>query len=180
MSKTDGSRNNRRLTFSDAKSHCANVTRLANATLRHFSESSEHSWNSLWRRSASFLHTLKILINVFNSCSPGVPAETRKLSEDLLYSLFNKRLSHSAVWINLARWWEFQHWCASTANVIKTRNRLQWLGFPAHTMFTFQILDCVHWEFQWGTAIHEKLRETRWCLEVETEILHVLPAYYVY
>ena len=23
--------------------------------------------------------------------------------------------------INLARWWEFQHWCASTANVLETR-----------------------------------------------------------
>ena len=33
---------------------------------------------------------------MFNSCSAGVPAETRKLSEDLLYSLSNKRLSHSA------------------------------------------------------------------------------------
>ena len=34
---------------------------------------------------------------MFNSCSSGVLAETRKLSEDSLYSLSNKRLSHSAV-----------------------------------------------------------------------------------
>ena len=97
MSNTDGSRNNKRLTFSDGKSHCANVGRLANATLRHYSESSEHSRNSLGRRSTCFLHRLKTLINVFDSCSLGVPAETRESPEDSLYSLSNKRLSHSTV-----------------------------------------------------------------------------------
>ena len=35
------------LSFSDAKGHCANVTRFTNATLRHYSGSSEHSRNSL-------------------------------------------------------------------------------------------------------------------------------------
>ena len=78
MSNTDGSRNNKRLTFSDAKSHCANVTRLANATLRHYSESSEHSRNSLGRRSTGFLYRLKALINVFNIFSSGVPTELRE------------------------------------------------------------------------------------------------------
>ena len=34
---------------------------------------------------------------MFNSCSSGVPAETRELPEDSLYSLCNKRLSHSIV-----------------------------------------------------------------------------------
>ena len=97
MSNTDGNRNNKHLTFSDAKSHCANVGRLANATLRHYSESSEHSRNSLGRRSTCYLHRIKTLINVFNSCSSGVPAETRELPEDSLYSLSNKRLSHSTV-----------------------------------------------------------------------------------
>ena len=63
--------------------------------------------------------------------------------------------------INLAQCLEFQHWCVSTANVIKTRNCLQWLGFPAHTMAAFNILDCVHWEFQWVTVIYEKLRKIR-------------------
>ena len=62
--------------------------------------------------------------------------------------------------------WEFQHKYANTENVLKTRKRLQWLGFPAHAVLVFKILDCVHWEFQWVTAIHEKLHETRWCFEV--------------
>ena len=68
-----GSRNNKRLTFSDTKSHCANVGRLANATLRHYSESSEHSRNLLGRRSTGFQHTLKALINVFNILQSGFP-----------------------------------------------------------------------------------------------------------
>ena len=97
VSNTDGSRNNKRLTFSDAKSHCANVGRFANATLHHYSESSEHSRNSLRRQSICFLHRLKTLINVFDSCSSGVAAETRESPEDSLYSLSNKRLSHSTV-----------------------------------------------------------------------------------
>ena len=97
MGNTDASRNNICLTFSDAKSHCTNVTRLTNATLHHYSESSEHSQNLLGRRSTNFLHRLKTLINVFDSCSSGVPAETRESSEDSLYLLSNKRLSHSAV-----------------------------------------------------------------------------------
>ena len=97
MSNTDGSRNNKRLTLSDAKSHCANVGRLDNATLCHYSESSEHSQNSLGRQSTCFLHKLKTLINMFDSCSSGVLTETRESPEDLLYSLSNKRLSHSAV-----------------------------------------------------------------------------------
>ena len=71
--------------------------RLANTTSSHYSESSEHSRNSLGRQSTCLLHRLKTLINVFNSCSSGVPAETRELPEDLLYSLSNKRLSHSTV-----------------------------------------------------------------------------------
>ena len=62
--------------------------------------------------------------------------------------------------------WEFQHKYANTENVLKTHKLLQWLGFPAHAMLVFKILDCVHWEFQWVKAIHEKLCETRWCLEV--------------
>ena len=88
MNNTDGSRNNKRLIFFlDTKSHCANVTRFANATLRHYSESSEHSQNSLCRQSTGFLHILKMLINVFDSYSSGVPTETRKSPEDSLYSL---------------------------------------------------------------------------------------------
>ena len=93
MINTDGCRNNKRLIFfSDTKSHCANVTRFANTTLRHYSESSEHSRNSLCRRSTGFLHILKILINVFDSYSSGVPTETCESPEDSLYSLSNKRL----------------------------------------------------------------------------------------
>ena len=40
-----------------------------------------------------------------------------------------------------------------------------------------KILDCVHWEFQLVTAIHEKLREIR-CMPRSSkfEILSVLPA----
>ena len=73
------------------------MTRFANATLRHYSESSEHSQNSLCRRSTGFLHILKMLINVFDSYSSGVPTETRESPEDSLYSLSNKRLGHNAV-----------------------------------------------------------------------------------
>ena len=40
---------------------------------------------------------LRHLINVFDIFSSGVPAETRKLPENSLYSLPNKRLSHSTV-----------------------------------------------------------------------------------
>ena len=40
---------------------------------------------------------LKTLINVFDSCSSGVSAETRESPEDSLYSLSNKRLRHSTV-----------------------------------------------------------------------------------
>ena len=36
-------------------------------------------------------------MNVFDSYSSGVPAETRESPEDSLYSLSNKRLSHSTV-----------------------------------------------------------------------------------
>ena len=97
MDNTDASRNNKRLTFFRCESHCANVGRLANATLHHYSESSEHSRNSLGRRSICFLHRLKTLINVFDSCSSGVPAETCELPEDSLYSLIDKKLPHSAV-----------------------------------------------------------------------------------
>ena len=93
----DASRNNKRLIFLDAGSHCANVGRLAKATLHHYSESSEPSRNSLGRRSTCFLHRLKTLINVFDSCSSGVPTETCESPEDSLYSLSNKRLSHSTV-----------------------------------------------------------------------------------
>ena len=96
MDNTDASRNNKRLIFR-CDSHCTNVGRLANTTLRHYSESSEHSRNSLGRRSTCFLHRLKTLINVFDSCSSGVPTETCKSPEDSLYSLSNKRLSHSTV-----------------------------------------------------------------------------------
>ena len=85
MSNTDGSRNNKRLTFSDAKSHCMNVTRLANVTLCHYSESSEHSRNSLGRQSTGFLHTLKALINVFNIFQFGISDWTRESREDSLY-----------------------------------------------------------------------------------------------
>ena len=35
-------------------------------------------------------------------------------------------------------------------------------------MAAFKILDCVHWEFQCITAIHEKLRQIRTCLEVQS------------
>ena len=120
----DGSRNNRRLIFSDAKSHCANVTRFANTTLGHFSESSEHSRNSLRRRSTGFLHTLKALINVFNIFQFGISDWTRESREDLLYSqLIICHIVHFS--LNLAQWWEFQHWCANTVNVIKTRKHLQ-------------------------------------------------------
>ena len=49
------------------------------------------------RQSTCLLHKVKMLINVFNIFSLGVPTETRELSEDSLYSLSNKRLSHSAV-----------------------------------------------------------------------------------
>ena len=36
-------------------------------------------------------------MNMFDSYSSGVPAETRESPEDSLYSLSNKRLSHSTV-----------------------------------------------------------------------------------
>ena len=64
--------------FFRCESHCANVGRLANTTLRHHSESSEHSRNSLGRRSTCFLHRLKALINVFDIFSLGVPTELRE------------------------------------------------------------------------------------------------------
>ena len=78
MNNTDGSRNNKRLTFFlDMKSHCVNVGRLANTTLRHYSESSEHSRNLLGRQSTCFLHRFNTLINVFDIYSLGVPTELR-------------------------------------------------------------------------------------------------------
>ena len=86
MSNTDGGRINKRLTFSDTKSHCANVIKFANATLRHYSESSEHSRNSLLRRSTGFLHKHKAVINVFNSFQFGISDWTCESQEDSLYS----------------------------------------------------------------------------------------------
>ena len=101
MSNTNGSRNNKRLTFLDTKSHCANVTRFANATLRHYSKSSEHSRNSLGRRSTGFLHTLKALINVFNIFQFGISDWTRESREGSLYSQLLD-LPHSAFLIKFS------------------------------------------------------------------------------
>ena len=125
MSNTEGNRNNKRLTFSDAKSHCANVGRLANATLHHYSESSEHSRNSLGRRSTCYLHRLKTLINVFDSCSWEYRLKHVNHQKIRCTHCLTKGCHIVQFRINLAQWWEFQHWCASTANVIKTHNHLQ-------------------------------------------------------
>ena len=57
---------------------CANVGRLSNATLHHYSESSEHSRNLLGRRPTDTIPRLKTLLNVFDSCSLGVPTEICK------------------------------------------------------------------------------------------------------
>ena len=71
--------NNKRLTFSDAKAIVANVGRLANATLRHYSESSEHSREIRSEDdSTCFMLRLKTLINVFDIFSSGVPTELCK------------------------------------------------------------------------------------------------------
>ena len=48
MDNTNGRRNNK--FFLRYEKHCTNVGRFANATLRHYSESSKHSPNSLQGR----------------------------------------------------------------------------------------------------------------------------------
>ena len=64
--------------FSRYEKDCANVGRLANATLHHYSKSSEHSQNSLGRRSTCTMPRLKTSLNVFESCSSGVLTVTRE------------------------------------------------------------------------------------------------------
>ena len=53
-----------------------------------------------------------------------------------------------------------------------------WLGLPAQN--SSEILARLHWEFQWGTAIHEKIRETRWRIEVKNKIFHVFTLFAEY
>ena len=130
--------------FFRCESHCANVGRLANATLRHYSESSEHSRNSLGRQSTCFLHRLKTLIKVFDSCSSGVPAETRELPEDSLYSLSNKRLSHSTVSEKLSTVVGVPTLVREYSECFKNSQPFAVTGISS----TFKILDCIHWEFQ--------------------------------
>ena len=67
VSNTNGSRNNKRFIFQIPKSqkkHYANVGRLANATLRHYSESSKHSRNSLRGWLSYIMLMLETLANV--------------------------------------------------------------------------------------------------------------------
>ena len=71
-------RNNKRLIVFRCEKHCMNVGRLANTTLHHYSESSKHSRNLLEIHSSCIMLRLKTLLNVFESCSLGVPTETRE------------------------------------------------------------------------------------------------------
>ena len=64
--------------FFQIEKDCVNVGRLANTTLRHYSESSEHSRNSLGRRPTDTIQRLKTWLNMFDNCSLGVPTEIRK------------------------------------------------------------------------------------------------------
>ena len=146
--------------------HCANVRRLANATLRHYSESSKHSRNSLRGRLSCSMLRLNTLANVSSRVA------VREFW--LKHTWITRTFSVIAGWHKQTneRWcteplcWEFQHKYVNMENVFKTRKHLQWLGFPAHAMLAFKILDSIHWEFQWVTVIHEKLCETRWHLKV--------------
>ena len=74
----NGSRNNKHFFFFRYEKHCANVGRLTNATLRHDSESSKHSRNLLGACLSCIMLRLKTLLNMFESCSSGVPTETRE------------------------------------------------------------------------------------------------------
>ena len=147
------------------KKHCANVGRLANATLRHYSESSKHSWNSLRGQLSCSVLRLETLPNVSSRVAVREFWLKHANNENILC---NRGLAQE----NQQRWcteplcWEFQHKYENAENILKTHKHLQWLGFPAHTMLAFKILDSIHWEFQWVKAILGKLRKTRWCLEV--------------
>ena len=55
-----------------------NVGRLDYITLCHYSDSSEHSQNSLGRRSTCIMPRLKTLINGFDIFSLGVLTELRE------------------------------------------------------------------------------------------------------
>ena len=146
MDNTNGSRNNKRLSFRYEK-HCANVGRLANTTLRHYSDSSKHSWNSL----RGWLSCIMLRLETLPNVSLRVAVQEFRLkhtnNENILC---NRGLAQE----NQLRWcteplcWEFQHKYANAGNVLKTRKCLQRLGFPAHAMLALKILDSIHWEFQ--------------------------------
>ena len=91
------------------ESHCANVGRLANVTLRHYSESSEHSRNSLGRRATDIMLRLKTLIKVFDSCSSGFPTGHANHEKIRCTRCLIKGCHIVQFLVNLARWWEFQH-----------------------------------------------------------------------
>ena len=73
-----GSRNNKHLIFFRYEKHCMNVGRLVNATLCHYSESSEHSRNLLGRRSTCIMPRVKTLLSMFENCNSGVPTAIHK------------------------------------------------------------------------------------------------------
>ena len=118
MDNTDGSGNNKHLTFSDAKAIARMWEDSPTQTLCHYSESSEHSQNSLGRCSTCFMVRLKTLINVFDIFSSGVPTETTRIMRNILCNRgFNKRqmsTKDTCFRINLALCWEFQHKYANT------------------------------------------------------------------
>ena len=72
MGNMNGSRNNKRFIFQILKSHekhYANVGRLANTTLRHYSESSKLSRNSLRGRLSCIMLMLETQTNVCSMVS---------------------------------------------------------------------------------------------------------------
>ena len=155
MDNTNVSRNNKHLSFRYEK-HCANVRRLTNATLRHYSDSSKHSQNSLRGRPSCIMLRLETLPNVSSRVAVREFRLKHVNNENILCNC-GLTQENQLRWCNEPLCWEFQHNYANAENVLKTRKHLHWLGFPAHVMLALKILDSVHWEFQWITAIHEKL-----------------------
>ena len=94
MDSTKRSGNNKRLLFSDTRK----IARMWEDSLTQPCVTIVNLQNmELGRHATCTMLRLKTLINMFDSCSSGVLTETRKSPEDSLYSLSNKRLSHSTV-----------------------------------------------------------------------------------
>ena len=100
------------------KRHYANVGRLANATLRHYSESSEHSQNSLRGWLSCIVLELKTLTNL-SSIVAVRDFQLKHVNNENIHC--NRGLAKPAKPLC----WEFQHKYANAENVLKTHKHLQ-------------------------------------------------------